>query len=385
MLKYLLYIALAVTPFITIQGMDSRYPKEVFALGVALLIFLYMVSRETLKKFDNKWVLLFIGWSILSAFFAPKWLGLNLYNGGNVDGLWNYKALLQIVIYFLALWAISSANFSHKTLDIMINIIAHSGVIMVFYVFLQAIGIDPLYKVSLLEATTYTPSYKLTGTLGHPTIVSAFILMCIPMAIYLRKYWMVALMVIALLMTKSVVAIVALVGSIIYFVLCKNLFKLTVVNIVIFVIIILGLYYEILGNSGRFAVWTMAFNDMKSNPITFLTGFGIGSFSYIFTPLMHSSYTYWAQLHNEYFEIIWGVGLVGLFFAIKSGIWLFDKIQTLLEDRTIRCLMTSIVAVCFISLGNFVLHLGVFHIYMVIILGVLMQKIRKKGESICIS
>lgn len=379
MIKYLIYIGLLVTPFLTIRGMDSRHPKEIFALGVALLIASFGMWRG-LKPFPNKWLGLFIVFASMITFFPPKWQGLNLYGGDNVDGTWNYKPLFYLAIFVCALWSISSAYVSEKAINTIMAIMAYGGVAMTLYVLLQWIGIDPLFKISEQESTVHVSSYPLTGTLGHPTIVSVFILMCIPAAYFLKKYAFMALMAVTVLLTQSQVSIAAMVGAFLFYLFPRLNWK-TLVCIVLGLIASYVLYkLNMICFSGRIEIWQKAFMDMKDNPITALTGFGIGAYSYIAMPLMHTEDIYWSSLHNEYFQLLWGTGIVGLFLFLKSLEEFHRDALTLINRRDVRCLLTSVVAVLICACGNFVLQLAVFQIYLVVIVGLIYALIKQEGN-----
>jgi hypothetical protein len=377
MIKYLIYIGLAVTPFITIKGMDSRLPKEYFALGVAATIALLAVSNGSLKSLQNKWLVAFVLWCIFITPFAQKWIGLSLYGGGNVDGLWNYKVLLYSTIYLVALVAISSIKNVSRIIPSVMNVMFYSGFVMSLYVILQSIGIDPLFKISTYEATKYIPSNKLAGTLGHPSIVAMFILVCIPAAIFLKKRYSLLLMISSLLLTKSMISIGALALSTMFLFFFDKRHWLIVVFLFFVFLSTIFQGFIISEASGRYDVWLTALNDIKQNPITILTGFGIGGFSFIFQPLMHGNMEYWASLHNEYLQVLWGVGIVGLFLLIRSIYWVFKNSFNIANDFSVRCLATSFFAICICAAGNFIWQHGTFCIYSIIIVGILCSLIRE--------
>jgi hypothetical protein len=378
MIRYLIYIGLAVTPFLTIQGYDSRYPKEVFALGIALLIALYGFSRG-LKPFQNKWILLFIFWVGISSIFLPKFEGLNLYGGGNVDGLWSFKSMFYLLTYVLMAWVISSVRFSDNVIWIMVKIMAFSGCLMAVYAILQALGIDPLFHVRDLRKLTgqgLPPSANITGTLGQPTILAAFLVMCLPMALCVGKTWIFLTILTAIIISKSSMAFVALIGAYIYFVFPYRSKRQTFAFTIFVLFGWLAVNNGWVSDSGRFLMWEQVLQDMRANPITLLTGFGFGSFGYIFSALMHPTGIFWLQMHNEYLEVLWGCGAIGLFFIVKAIDWVLQRSQFVINEDKILYLMMSLVAICLCACGNFVWHLGVFQFYTAVMVGIVFQKIR---------
>lgn len=378
MLIYLIYIGLAVTPFLFFKGMDSRQPKEFFALLVAATISVFYLKNIAHNQ-STKWFCAFLFWCLFVSFFAPKWLGLNLYEGGNVDGIWNYKPIIYMGIFFALTIAISSSNSLLCNFDNISVVVYYCGIIMAGYVIAQWLGIDPFMKDSLVHSNSATPSYKLTGTMGHPTIVSVFIAMTIPFGIYLKRWYGVIGMIIAVLLTKSMMAYLALACGLIFYSTNKNILLMLSVFIVLFLI---GLWLSISGIvtlSGRYDIWLTAFKDMLSNQKTFITGFGIGSWQYIY-PMMHNTKDNWLTAHNEYFELFWGTGILSIIFLFNSVKYLFIGIIES-GSKEVKVLGASILILLVDAVGNFTFHLGVFCLYFCIMVGLVFNIVKQEKEQ----
>lgn len=503
MIRYLVYAGLAVTPYLTIKGYDSRYPKELFALGIALFIALLGFYRDSRSNGMNKWPLLFIAWAFVATTQAPHIKGLHLSYGGNMDGLWNYHGLFMLMVYLSAWHALLNVCIKERVIDRFFKIMAYSGALMAIYMMLQGfLGIDPMFHVphiknsvtetksvllysyeseknmlnmqgasvehrqqalqrmfsrvyeelakipsfnggaevkgqlsqlcrrlletgnieedavsrlrksafsdasprlyeaafsalvmptvpsfasqesSIPQEITATPGYKFIGTLGHPTIVAAYILMCLPAAFYLRKRLLSVVMILAIFVTQSDMAIFAFFMTMIFNLLCWNKKILFLVFAMVALAVWAALENSMIHDSGRFAMWAQAYGDMKANPATFLWGFGLGSFAYIF-PIAHDAPgAAWFQMHNEYLEVGRGIGLVGMCLMVRCVLQPFIESMAFVRFPQIRALLMSYFSICVCSAGTFLWHLGVFQIYTIIIVGLLMQQVRKK-ENLC--
>lgn len=384
MVKYLLYIGLIVLPFLVVKGYDTRYPKELLSIGISLVIALSVLYQGRMKPFRNYWALGFVAWCYVATVFAPKINGLYLSGGGNMDGLWNFKPLFMMSVYLLALIAISSQVYSAKTLNIIFKIIANCGFFMACYVILQFFGIDPVFSVKEApEIKVAVTSPSLVGTLGQPTIAGAFLVLTVPFILLLRKYLYLAVICAALLAIKSDLSIVALFASVIFYFFNGKSWHLAIAGMILGILGFILLKVGIFSDSGRFFMWQSIFDDVKR---VFFTGFGVGAFSYLFS-VIHNHPSSWLQAHNEYLEVLWGAGIIGLFIMIKAIFWYFKKSFKHLDNENIRCLTCALFTLCLCAGANFIWHLGVFCFYTVVILGLLNSKFNeeyKKGD-ICIS
>lgn len=381
MLKYLIYIGLSITPFLVIGGMDSRQPKDILTLWLAAAIALVFIFKGGNIICKNKWLIAFVAWVIAITPFAPKWLGLDLYGGGNVDALWAYKSIACLVIYFIAFIAISNMPISTRVIETSIMIIAYVGFLMSILGIFQFFRIDPFFKMSTAEATPHVPSHFLAGTMGHPTMLAQFMLMCIPAAIYLKKWWAVIPMLFIVIVAKSDVAYLAAVCAIIFYLSFGSIVKMLIGGLIVATGAIFAYVTGIVSLSGRLEVWILALQDMKNNPFTFFSGFGFGSWPYIFKPLMHSNIPYWVHAHNDYLEVFYGVGVIGLFLLFMMIFNFFKSAWSHIVYRN-KILLTILIVPIVCALGNFVFHTGVFSFYSLVIAGIISNQIAKK-EQVC--
>jgi O-antigen ligase len=87
-------------------------------------------------------------------------------------------------------------------------------------------------------------------------------------------------------------------------------------------------------NSDRFRVWGLVFKAIKDK---FITGLGLGSYG---VSKIGDTGIHWQHTHNEYLQIVFEVGVIGLVLIIWC-IWdYFKKFSSLKTDLTIK--LTSI-------------------------------------------
>ena len=380
---WLIYIGLAVTPFLTLKGYDTRWPKEFFALAVALCISVLAIHTGVLRPLTNKWLSMFVVWSYLCIWFVPHFRGLYTSGDINADGLWNYKAVFYIFVYFIALSSISCMDITLGEAQIMVKIMAYASFVMAGYCFLQNFGIEQFFVARPIRPESLPESHRMIGTMGQTTVVAPFLVLGIPMMVYLKKYWQAVFMAVVVLMTHSDTAILALVASTAYF-FCHGKLRRGIFTACL--ILALGAvlwHFHPLNDSGRFGLWATIWFDM-THPVEsvsrityFLTGWGPGAFAYVFS-VLHASDYIWSSAHNEYLSIFYGMGAVGIYlfgrslWQLMSGVWV-------LKSPLSRCLATSFVGLCVCAGGTFVWHLGVYCFYSIIIGGLLNNLLEGKN------
>ena len=366
------------------------------ALGLSLALSLLVIFRGQLKKFNNVPALLLMGFAFVSALMAPK-LGISLL-GKEIGNFWMWKPLFFYSVFFLTLVSVTSINFTKEEIKLTFNIMAWIGFIMAIYCILQSMRLEQFYRVAVeIEATKYTPKHWIGGTLGHPTIVSPFIAMIIPIVIYLRKWIMAVGMFIAVILTSSQIGIGAMIVSLLFLIATKG--RKYLICSVLFFVLVTGTfavcYYKIpevrsfACDSGRFDVWKLIVQDINEpiskeaeNKYTY-TGFGPGAYEYIF-PLKHKSNMF--QAHNDYLELGYNIGIIGFILFLSSIFYVWYKNFSLKAiwkgkvDKYRMTLLSSFLCILICAGGTFVFQLGAHIFYTIIIVGFL----SKQGGRKCL-
>jgi hypothetical protein len=375
----LLNLGLSVIPFVIYPGLDSREPKMAAALVFALTLGLVGIYQGKLKPIRNKWLLFLVGFLLINIWLCPK--PAVKFEEIAIGSFWVWQVLSYVLIFFLMFATVSSVSFEDKQKDTIFKVMSYVGLVMAIYAILQFFKIDQFYTLSSANEALNTPSGNIGGTLGNPTIVAPFIAMIIPICLYLKKYWFSGIMVIAVLLTKSQVAIGALIVSLVFLQALRD--KKTAIRIgilsLIFIVVGTMAYFNnpkiksLVGDSGRFIQWKQIVKDVNSpirpelkNKYPF-TGLGLGSFKYIYHIKNKSEFH---QAHNEYLEILYNTGIIGLALFLMS-LWTILKGKI---DRQRKFLLTSFVCIAMCAGGSFVFQLGPHLYYTLTILGLLNQR-----------
>lgn len=377
---------------------NTREAKEALGLWIALAIGLVGLYVGNIKSFDNKWVLIFLGYCLINLRFSPS--HPLVINDVAVDNFQFWKPFLFFVIYTLMVAVIASVEFSQEQLDRLFKIMAWSGVIMAGYAILQRFGFEQFWIVKPYSEIGGVPSPNIVGNLGQPTLLAPFLGMLVPFALYLRKYWMAVVMTIAVIFTDSNFGLVAMIVGIATYSTVKrmNIYKtMLFICLSILILLILAYIYNIpfvmnhLTDSGKFETWGNILQDMRDSydftgiPQKFsITGLGLGSFAYLFH-VKHSSIFF--QAHNELLEIFYQLGIVGLVLMILSMCHLVVKaLNTIYSgyviSENVKVLFSSFVCIALCSLGTFVWQLGVYQFYTALIIGLIYNQSQRENGNV---
>ncbi len=363
-------------PFLGFLGLNGREPRMMLSVFIAILLSLWGFYKG-MEPLKNKWLLFFVGYLLVSAWYAPK--PVILYTGSNIGNFYFWKPFAMILA-FLGMYVIVSSNLIKRKLLIQI---------MVWVGFLMSIMcIGHLFNLHQWGNPKDYGYYQVAGMLNHPLVVGTFIAMLIPLAIYVRRYFFSAVMMIAVFCTCSQVAIWSMIISLLVLLgLFKRTFSMMFV-ILIFMIIGLTLIYGFIpkarnmiipNDNGRITQWKNIIQDLKE-PIFGKdshaypwTGHGLGSFKYLY-PLVHPTPAIgnYDKAHNEYMQILWELGIVGLtlfmlFLSLKFMSIDFNYVHN-------KFLFSSLICSLLAAGGMFVWHLGPHCFYVVTIAGMITKK-----------
>lgn len=403
MIEYLIKAALIITPFVVCPGMDSRTPKEIFAFSAVLVIVLYAFHNGLFKKFNNIWALLFVGFCWLSLLMAPAFpkfvlaylegdvaahriTAIGLLPDRPVSGMWMFKPVLFIFLYFIYMTVIASIDLTREKINSYLKMMMYCGMAMALYIFIQKAGMDQFFG---FVSKSYNPDIQalkepaLGGFMGQSTIVSPFIAMTVPLAVYFRKYLLTALMSVAVVLTLSKMAIGALaLGMIPYILLSKHLIH-KLFGIIVIVAVALTITAFINTNkdgietklsqfsSGRSAIWPVMFKDIITPQADgrkhAVTGLGPGSFSFVFSSTHRNR---WWQAHNEPLEALYNFGIIGVMMLSLAVYNMISHLRSF-RDELILTLLRCLLIVLLCSLGTFSLQIAPIYLYVLTMLGFL--------------
>lgn len=397
----LLYAGLVLTPFYDIllkvlpyslpTATDTRMAKIYIGLVLALAIGIFHIFEKGFRPCKNIWVFLFILYIPINISMAPQF-PINI-NGIDATNMWVWKPFSIFLCYFLMFMGVQSMDISHKVIKNIFTVCSFCAATMSAYIVIQSFGADQFFDPINGKYFDQIPQKSIVGTLGQPTIVSPFIAMIIPMALYLKRYLIACLMCVAVVLTLSEVAIFAMLVSLMVY--SVFIFRRKGVIVILLSLIIAGSLFagmcqvypgtfqatkeRVLIDNGRFGLWKsivkkVSFEKIGNESPTArpITGIGIGTYQVIGKPMLQTRFD---KAHNEFIEVFcWG-GIVGLWFFImflwRQARYCFQWGENKPEKYA---LISSAVCILICSLGTFVFQLGPHCFYSVLIVGLLSNK-----------
>lgn len=383
MLHRLLLAGLAVTPFILAPGNEdvARGPKMAWALVFALAISLTALYKGTLKPFKNVWALLLVGFCLLSFYLSPN--PKLLFFGVPSGRFWSWEPLYQGIVFLLFTITIASVRINSRTVSRIIKTMAWCGAIMAGFVLLQAAHLDQFFEHRF---GTYG---HMAGTLGNPTLVGPFLCLALPLFLFKREYFLSGLLITAIIVTRSDVALIGLLATVGTFIALKNRRRfITTVSlglaglaVVITAYVAQPNFRQVCPDNERFLTWRQSVEDITtpvmqdSKKIYAMTGIGPGSFKYLFHAKHNTKNDNFLYAHNEYVNVMYELGVVGLLLFLGTIVFIFrqavgkEPIENLSGVR--RALISSLVGILVCSCGIFVLQVGTHIFYTLTIVGLL--------------
>lgn len=416
MINWIVKAGIVLIPFAIFPGMNSREPKEIVAFGLALSLILTAFYQGGFRPFHNIWLLVFIGFSFISICLAPQFndfiftfvkgdpvkhiiTSMEMMPARRISGLWMYKSFLFILVYSLMLIIAASRPLGKKDIEGMLKAMMYSGLLMALYLFVQKAGLDQFFwriPPEVDQSVNFLKEPALGGFLGQSTVVSPYIAMLVPLALYFRKYFVAGVMAAAVMLTLSKMAVGAMAaGLFVYFMFSVRRYH-RMAGIVLISAMILFISFWSLKNPGIFqpsswisvsshgrtGAWKTMWEDFRT-PVDdvkhTITGFGPGTFTWSHS-IRHNNQ--WWQAHNDPFEALYNFGIAGvclLFLAVRRML----KNINFKDDLTWAMLMMLLV-VFLCSLGTFPFQIAPIYFYVVIILGFLHNPILtevKNGQS----
>ena len=370
-------------PFTVSTSPDSRCTKEILAMVFALSIGLLAVFYGQIKPFKNKWFLLIPIYLLFNLSMAPHFdLFINNVESGN---FYFWKPFAQVICFLLMIIAISSSEIN---IEKILNVMVICGTVMAGYVVMQKLGLDQFWVARQGQQFEGVHGRVLGGNLGQPTLVASWMVMMVPIAFHLKRFWMAWLIVAACLLTQGAMVIISLLSiltiAIFYF---NPQLRKSIVGI--FAILLISVSALLYFNSsfrskidermdGRSTVWTNIIKDIRHGQIDGLhkypiTGVGLGRFAFIFPDKNKSPFH---EAHNDTLEFIYDCGIAGAFLLFAGLLFMARNIPV---NGLSFSVGLSFIAIFICSLGCFPFQLGAHQFYASVLVGLLHNDLIKQG------
>lgn len=358
------------------DGSAARYVVDFMALAIAG----YVLCVNGFNKLENKWIAIFILTMVVSHFHSPNINFQSVFIPKDM-ALYNYKPMFETLIFLFLFIGIMSIKFTQNSINKIFKSLCWIAVIYSIYIIFQKFGMDQFYKVSG-EVRNMSRNPEIGGFISQPVFAAAFLAMCLPFLFRNGSYWMIAAVILGILCTGNRSAVIAsIISSIMFF---PRLLKTGLILFLAYASFLVGslIVYSAWPNftmhfsdTGRLEVWKNLFFDFINptfpgiNAHYILTGHGIGSFPVIFPFYHHSSFY---QAHNEFFAVIWGMGLVG-------SIVFYFMIKDLIKQVAPQVIFCSLMAISVCAMTNAVWHIPQIAFITVFLIGLAYNQSLKQG------
>jgi O-antigen ligase len=224
----------------------------------------------------------------------------------------------------------------------------YSVILLLFYCVLQYLKLD-----EFLKGINDTGD-QLVGTIGNSMHLAGLLAILQPLFFKKSRENILCLILLWLLilLTGSATGLVTGIGVALFWLWFKNRKVAIVASGVSFIsLIALHLTHKsFFYNSDRFRVWSLVCKAIKNK---FITGFGLGTYG---LSGIGDTNVHWQHVHNEYLQVIFEIGIIGLILILWC-IWdYFRKFNSLKTDLTIR-LASIFFGFCLINYVTFFCHL----------------------------
>lgn len=359
----LILIFLVVLPWsgFLMKRIDMWHAQGQFAqIGILILFtcsFIFGNKKVIVKNIPLGALILWLG--VQACYFQYQAMLVDRYNNA-VSFLTFFNVLCMILFYWVCV-----QHLNREDIKTILKWFSCSVLLMLFYCSLQALNIDPFFKV-LTNLPYPQAGPAVVGTIGNATHLAGFLGICLPL--FFRKRFkdisvIVLIAVILLFFTNftgsiAISGVIVALGSAGYYLFRINkrlLIALVCISTVIFTIAYISRseYTFAFDSGGRIGYWKTYFNMSKD---TFLFGKGLGSVNVVSQthPDVPRNVRH---LHNEYLQIHFEAGFIALMILLYA-LWEFFKLK-IKKDRTslvLRAMFFGFIVSC---LFNFQGHLWV--------------------------
>lgn len=264
------------------------------------------------------------------------------------------------LLFFVATVALASlcTNASERSLNIILDCLAFSGVLCSLYAYMQMSGIDPVYFYY-----KWADGTKPSAFIGQHTLYGSLAATSVTAALFRRRYVMALISAPTVFATDSSFAIASLSVGILAWVWISQGWQTATTLALIFAgilaFIFIGLdkkhYFD---STGRLPAWKTAIEKSKESPII---GYGPGMFKHFYPTVQDKAHKkmhgFYRQAHNDYVQLVYEYGAVGVLCVI---LMLGDFFRQAWRKKNITSVaaLSSILMVFLVNaLGSFPFHL----------------------------
>jgi len=227
----------------------------------------------------------------------------------------------------------------------------YTVIALLFYCVLQFFGLDEFFN-----ALGTTDNNKLViGIIGNPSHWGGFLAIVQPLFFSKNRQDILSLILLwgLILLTHSAAGMVGGLLVILFWIAFKKrkLFPIAIGTSIAFVTTVFLFNKHYFSAGDRLDAWRTTFVLMKDK---FITGLGLGTFGLKNT----FSGVHWQHAHNEYYQLVFELGIIGLILVLWCIYDYFKTFNSIKTDLTIK-ISSMFFGFCLISGVDFVSHLWV--------------------------
>jgi len=255
-----------------------------------------------------------------------------------------FNLLCMIILYKLII-----EHLNQNGIEKILTWLKYSVIIMLFYCAAQYFRLDEFYK-------GFSGHDELVGTIGNSMHLSGLLAILQPLFFKksIENILSLCLIWILILLTGSASGLVAAISVILFWFWFKNR-KLAISCFIVSIISLITLHLTnptFFYNSQRFEIWKRAFEYIKNK---FITGYGLGTFG---IANIYPEGAFWQHSHNEYLQIVFEIGCIGLILIIWVILDYYKVFKSLKTDLSLR-LASIFFGFCLLNLVTFFGHLWI--------------------------
>ena len=341
-MRKLLKISLFLLPIflipISVNGItiDIRNAREllfqsftIIALGIAI---------------GNKWIKYFLIWAVcnwwLNYFLPPQ----------------ATPVLFNITFGFLFFYFIKTF-IKEKDINKILKLICITALVQIGWLIVQLFKKDFIFY-PFDSGSLWSGVGALFGFMGNKAVLGIYLALCLPLfRVYFK--WFIPFVIIGLFISRSSIAIISGLGGLVCFeiftALCIKKFK-RVIWVGLICLILLGIFFYFIDYFGweRIGIWKQMLIQTANWRCSI--GQGMGKFQRLL--LKDKTGTMWDNPHNEFLQVYFELGLVGLFLITGYLVNLTKRFIKNFKNEITIVLFSGIVVLLINSLGMFPMQLA---------------------------
>lgn len=351
---YILGAGLILAPFVVRLSSVSaiRTSKNFFFMVLVGMLVLFTDRLKTPAKVFYP----LIGLTVLAYFNTSNFINFNYYE--------QFQLLISYVLFLFLL----ISNYDHKYSSLLYNAVCISGLVQVFYIILNSFDINPIYHIfnffypGDVIRETYDQS-KSYGSLANTNLTGAHLAFCFPC--FFRSKWikLTPFILLGVYMCNSAMPVLTVIGSSLYL-LYYSKYKEKWTPWILFSAASLLHFFSPFKLSGFLSDSTRKIAWDKTMDLIYgwksIYGYGLGHYKTYFHKYFPINGLLFTEAHNEYLQIIYNFGTIGLFL-------IGYVVVTSIKSTSNKIPLIGMFAFAINSYGNFPLHiaslgmLGIFY------------------------